>query len=110
FVGKEALQKIKREGVKEKLVGLAMGGKPLTWYNTDYYVVYDKGGKRDVGFVTSAFFSPQLKRNIALAWLPNSHNELGTKLTVALPGEKKPVPAEVVPVPFVDPNKVIPAA
>ena len=72
--------------------------------------VYDKGGKRDVGFVTSAFFSPQLKRNIALAWLPNSHNELGTKLTVALPGEKKPVPAEVVPVPFVDPNKVIPAA
>lgn len=110
FMGKQALEKIKREGVKEKLVGITMGGKPLTWYNTDYYIVYDRSGKRDVGFVTSAFYSPKLKTNIALAWLPNSHNELGTKLSVALPGEKKPVPATVVEVPFVDPNKVIPAS
>ena len=109
FVGKTALRKIKREGVKEKLVGLRMGGRPQTWYNTDHYIVKDKTGKRDIGYVTSAFYSPKLKSNIALAKLPVAHSRLGTKVKVALPGGR-PVTGEVVEVPFVDPDKVIPAS
>ncbi|MEE9301439.1 MAG: glycine cleavage T C-terminal barrel domain-containing protein [Alphaproteobacteria bacterium] len=110
FIGKAALKKIKKQGVKQKLVGLAIGGKPLTWYNTDFYIVKDKNGKTDVGYVTSAFYSPKLETNIALAWLPNSHNKLGTALKVALPNERHPVNAVVVETPFVDPKKKIPAA
>lgn len=108
FIGKEALLEIRREGVAERLAGLTMGGEPITWYNQDYWIVKDAAGSADVGHVTSAFYSPKLKTNIALAMLPNSHNAEGTELTVALPSDPKPVPARVVPVPFYDPKKEIP--
>ena len=107
FIGKAALEEIKRTGVSERLVGLKMGGAPLTWYNPDFYPV--SAGGTDVGYVTSAFYSPKLETNIALAMLPNAHNALGTKLTVALPDDG-PVEATVVEVPFYDPKKEIPAA
>ena len=109
FIGKEALWKIKREGVTHKLVGLKMGGKPLTWYNEDFYPVKDGSGEAGVGHVTSAFYSPKLDSNIALAMLPNSHNALGTPLKVVLPKEPEAVSATVVEVPFYDPRKEIPA-
>jgi len=106
FIGKAALEAIKRDGVTERLVGLRMGGAPLTWYNADFYPVRAAGAH--VGYVTSAFYSPKLETNIALAMVPNAHNALGTTLTVALPGDG-PVEATVVEVPFYDPNKEIPA-
>ena len=109
FIGKEALWKIKREGVTHKLVGLKMGGKPLTWYNEDFYPVKDGSGEAGVGHVTSAFYSPKLDSNIALAMLPNSHNALGTPLKVVLPKEPEAVSATVVEVPFYDPRKELPA-
>ncbi|MEO1249310.1 MAG: aminomethyl transferase family protein, partial [Pseudomonadota bacterium] len=43
FIGKAALKKIHDEGVSEKLVGLTMGGAPLTWYNEDFYIVHANG-------------------------------------------------------------------
>lgn len=109
FVGKEALWEIKQEGVTHKLVGLKMGGRPLTWYNEDFYPVKDGSGEAGVGHVTSAFYSPKLDSNIALAMLPNSHNALGTPLKVVLPKEPEAVSATVVEVPFYDPKKEIPA-
>ena len=107
FIGKAALEEIKRAGVTERLVGLTMGGAPLTWYNADFYPV--SAGGTEVGYVTSAFYSPKLETNIALAMVPNAHNALGAKLTVALPDDG-PVEATVVEVPFYDPKKEIPAA
>ena len=107
FIGKAALEEIKRTGVTERLVGLTMGGAPLTWYNADFYPV--SAGGTEVGYVTSAFHSPKLETNIALAMVPNAHNALGAKLTVALPDDG-PVEATVVEVPFYDPKKEIPAA
>ena len=38
FIGKEALARIKEEGVKQRLVGLKVGGEPITWYNEDFYL------------------------------------------------------------------------
>ena len=38
FIGKEALVRIKEEGVKQRLVGLKVGGEPITWYNEDFYL------------------------------------------------------------------------
>ena len=107
FIGKEALQRIHDEGVTEKLVGITMGGEPLTWYNEDYYLVHADGGPQ--GYVSSAFWSPSLGTNIALAMMPVEYAEHGTKLKVALPKDGL-VDAEVVPVPFKDPKKQIPLA
>ena len=105
FIGKEALKRIHDEGVTEKLVGITMGGKPLTWYNEDFYLVHADGAPQ--GYVSSAFWSPSLDTNIALAMMPVDYAEIGQKLQVALPGDGL-VDAEVVPVPFKDPKKQIP--
>lgn len=105
FIGKAALQRIHDEGVTEKLVGLRMGGDPITWYNEDFYLVHADGAPQ--GYVTSAFWAPSIDSNIALAMMPIDHTELGTKLRVALPKDGL-VDAEIVPVPFKDPKKAIP--
>src|SRR5690625_4288595 len=39
FVGKEALARIKSEGVSSKLAGLKFGGKQIDWYPADFYHV-----------------------------------------------------------------------
>ena len=107
FIGKDALTKIKEEGVQQRLVGLKMGGEPLTWYNEDFYLVKDENTGNDVGYITSAFWSPNLGSNIALAVMPRSHWRIGTKVKAQLPADGI-VNATVVRVPFRDPTKDIP--
>ena len=104
FIGKEALARIKQEGVNQRLVGLRVGGEPIVWYNEDFYLVKDNDSGDDVGYVTSAFWSPSMGSNIALAVLPSSHWKRGTQVKVQLPADGI-VDAEVVRVPFVDPTK-----
>ena len=104
FIGKEALTRIKEEGVKQRLVGLKVGGEPITWYNEDFYLVKDRDSGDDVGYVTSAFWSPTMESNIALAIMPRSHWSRGTQVKVQLPKDGI-VDAEVVRVPFFDPTK-----
>ena len=62
---------------------------------------------KPVGNVTSAVYSPRLKKNIGYAWVPTAHAALGTKLAVSVPdsGQRQ---ATVVPKPFIDPKKDIP--
>jgi len=108
YVGKEALHRIYNEGVERKLVGLVMGGPPIRWYNSDFYLVYDDKGQQSVGYVTSAFLSPKMETNMALAFVPKKYAELGTPLKVRIPTEAEPVNATVHQVPFYDPNKEMP--
>jgi aminomethyltransferase len=56
--------------------------------------------------VTSAIYSPRLKENIGFAMVPVAHAALGTKLEVETPAGW--ADAVVVPMPFVDPGKMIP--
>jgi len=105
FIGKEALRKIKAEGVSRKIVGLEIGGEPLGTYNDgsmiDVFPVTKTG--RRVGKVTSACFSQQLEKNIGLALVEFDQTELGTNLEVETPAGV--VTATVVEKPFVDPQK-----
>ena len=107
FIGKQALLAIREAGVLQKLVGLMMGGDPITWYNEDFWPVRDLEGG-DAGYITSAFYSPTLATNIALATVPVASADVGTRLKAVLPGAPAPVDAEVVPTPFKDPGKEIP--
>jgi aminomethyltransferase len=108
YVGKAALHRIHQQGVTRKLVGLVMGGPRITWYNSDFWPVRDQAGERDVGYVTSAFYSPKMGCNIALAMLPLAYTEPGQRLHVDLPAEAGDVPARVHQVPFYDPDKQLP--
>ena len=65
FIGKDSLKKIKRDGVKRKQIGLELKCKPLKGPNTRFWSI--TVGEKIVGKVTSAVYSPRLKKNIALA-------------------------------------------
>ncbi|WP_110590106.1 glycine cleavage T C-terminal barrel domain-containing protein [Microbacterium suaedae] len=105
FIGKDALRRIKQEGVSRRMVGLEIGGEPLGTFNDgsmiEEFTVLD--GEMPVGAVTSACFSPRLERNIGLAMMPVALGEVGTAVQVATPSGI--VPARVVPKPFIDPTK-----
>jgi aminomethyltransferase len=108
FIGKKALLDIKKRGVKQRIVGLTLGGSPSLWYNSDFWLVKDSTALRDVGYVTRAFYSPKLQTNIAHAMIQIDFTPLGTRLKVAKPDEPQLVDATVVKRPFFDPNKKIP--
>jgi aminomethyltransferase len=94
FVGRAALEKTKAAGVQRTLVGLEMIERGIA---RDGYKVLDESGKQ-IGYVTSGSPAPFLKKNIALAYVPSSLAELGTKLKVEIRGQG--VAAQVVPTPF----------
>lgn len=35
FIGRDALEEIKKKGVSHKLAGIRFGGKPIEWYLQD---------------------------------------------------------------------------
>ena len=78
FIGKDALKKIKNDGVKRKQVGIELDCEPLLGPNTTFWAIMNKSEK--VGKVTSAVYSPRLKKNIALAMVDIKYIDLGTKL------------------------------
>jgi glycine cleavage system aminomethyltransferase T len=98
FIGREALARIAKEGVKQKLVGIEIGGAKMEMNMTRYPV---KSG----GFVTSCLFSPRLKKNIGYAMVPVEYSKPGTRLKIEAP--KGVRNAVVVPIPFVDPKKTL---
>ncbi len=104
FIGKEALKRIKAQGVKRKLAGVEIDGAPLD-LNLTRWAVSVEG--KTVGHVSSAVFSPRLKKNIGYAMLPIEHANPGTSLTVAIPDSGGRT-AVVVKKPFIDPTKEIP--
>tara|TARA_A200000113_G_scaffold50784_1_gene41779 strand:+ start:451 stop:1590 length:1140 start_codon:yes stop_codon:yes gene_type:complete len=103
FIGKEALTKIKKNGIKRKQVGLIIDCKPLEGPNTTFWPIEDKGNK--IGKVTSAVYSPRLKKNIALAMVNVENSEIGTDLEVLTHQGK--FFAKIVEIPFYDPKKKI---
>jgi aminomethyltransferase len=94
FIGREALEKAKAEGLKRTLVGLEMSERGIA---RDGYKVLEPGGK-DIGYVTSGSYAPFLKKNIALAYVPPEMSANDTVLAVEIRGQA--VKARVVPTPF----------
>ena len=69
-----------------KMVGITLGGKEITEYAPEFWLIGDTDGN-DMGYVTSPWWSPELETNIALAWVPWSSSEIGSKLLVRLTDE-----------------------
>lgn len=101
FVGKEALRRIRDEGVSRRQVGLVIEMEPLGGPNTTFWPVL--AGGETVGRVTSAVWSPRLEQNIALAMVAVEHSGTGASLEVMT--DRGAAPASVVDTPFYDPKK-----
>jgi aminomethyltransferase len=104
YIGRDALRRIKREGVRRKLVGIEIEGPRIEMNAVSWAAA---ANSTRTGRVTSAIYSPRLKKNIGYAMMPVAYAALGTPLTVTIPGAGARK-ATVVARPFVDPNKDIP--
>jgi aminomethyltransferase len=108
FTGRRALLKERTRGPRRRLVGLDIAGnKPA--HNALLYT--DDSGKREIGSVTSAIWSPTCKRNIALAMVDAPHFQIGSDiwaeiyLNRELVWERRMSPARVVERPFFAPER-----
>jgi aminomethyltransferase len=108
FTGRRALLKESIEGPKRQLVGLDIAGnKPA--HNALLYT--DDSGKREIGNVSSAIWSPTCKRNIALAMVDAPHFKIGSTvwaeiyLNRELVWERRMSRAQVVERPFFAPER-----
>ena len=102
FIGKEALKRIKAAGITRKMVGLILGGDPLSSSNEHPLEVRTSDGET-VGRLPTCVYSPRLEQNIGMAIVALASSETGTPLTVVTPDGERP--AEVAPLPFHDPKK-----
>ena len=103
FIGKEALKKIKHNGVTRKQVGVEIDCKPLSGPNTTFWEL--KKDNINIGKITSAVYSPRLKKNIALAMVSVEQSEIGNELKVYT--NEGIFDCKIVEKPFYDPKKKI---
>ncbi|HEY3264001.1 MAG TPA: glycine cleavage T C-terminal barrel domain-containing protein [Actinomycetota bacterium] len=106
FIGRDALRRVRDEGVDRKLVGIVIHGDPMTDEGalSDFWPVIADGGR--VGRVTAGAWSPKLEANVGYAWVPIALADLGTGLRIESP--RGTLDATVHGLPFVDPSKEIP--
>jgi aminomethyltransferase len=97
FIGKKALKKVKEAGIERKLVGMEIHAEPLSKQSQPWAVEF-KG--QPVGAITSAVYSPDLDKNIAMAMVGVECADVGTQLLVDLGQEK--AGATITPLPFID--------
>lgn len=93
FIGREAVLKIKEQGITRKLIGFVLEGKAIPRQN---YPCYQ--GDRKVGHVTSGCWSPSLDKGIGLAYLAKEYTAVDTRFEIEI--RNKRVPAVVVETPF----------
>lgn len=93
FIGRDALLRLKEEGLKRRLVGLELEGRAFP--RQGYRVVH---GEIEVGKVTSGTVGPSVGVPIALAYVPSELSEIGTCLNVDCRGHL--ADATVVRLPF----------
>lgn len=98
FIGKEAAEKERAEGVDKKLVTLVIDVDGIDVSNDEAIL---KDGEA-VGYVSSGGYAHHVKKSVALGYVPTELAEGGTKLEVEILGEM--YPAEIQGTPLYDAN------
>lgn len=89
FIGRDALNAQILEGLKRKLVGFEMKDRGIPRHG--YEVA---SGEDKIGFVTTGYFSPTLKKNIGLALVDSKDSKPGSEIDIIIRGKR--MKAEVV--------------
>jgi aminomethyltransferase len=93
FIGRDALRAQRRDGVRRRMCGLEMIDPGIARHG---YPVCVEGAP--VTEITSGSYAPFLKKNIARAYLPTTHAEVGAQVEVEV--RQRRIRARVVPTPF----------
>jgi len=118
FVGRRALEREKREGSLWKMMGLEVdwGGMEKLFKSVGLPPQIPGmamrgslpilAGSEQVGYASTATWSPLLKKYIALAHLQKPHFEIGTdvRLEITVEHHRQHAPAKVVKLPFYEPE------
>ncbi|MEM9277861.1 MAG: FAD-dependent oxidoreductase [Pseudomonadota bacterium] len=98
FIGKEAAEKERSEGVSKKLVTMVIDVDGIDVSNDEAVL---KDGEA-VGYVSSGGYAHHVKKSVALGYVPTELAVGGTKLEVEILAEN--YPAEVIGTPLYDAN------
>ncbi len=93
FIGREALQKQKNEGLKRRLVCFEIEGKSVA--RKGYPVLKDG---QQIGRVCSGTFSPSLQKVIGTAYVKTGSHKSGSEISIQI--REKIVSAKVIKPPF----------
>lgn len=94
FIGKDALKRIQAEGVKQTIVGLVLDMEGEVSIQ-EFWPLYRDG--KLTGKITSAIYSPRVKKNIALALVSVADSTVGTELTAETPNGQLNVTVHEMP-------------
>ncbi len=95
FIGRDAILKVKKEGIKKKLVSFKMVERGVP--RQHYEIAYERSV---VGRVTSGSVSPLLGIGIGMGYVPVELAEVGQHIDVVI--REKHLKAEVVNAPFIE--------
>ena len=107
YIGRNALEKIKtdlatgKKPYRLQLVGLVFGGKPVEDFAHDFWSLSPATGGEACGFITSPWYHPDIKQNIAMGYVPFDGDldkngfpkgKIGQKFKAHLPDEYADTP------------------
>jgi aminomethyltransferase len=107
YIGKDELERQRREGVSRKLVGVEMPGDAIESEFPEHRPAFHES--REIGPVTEMVWSPRMETNIGYVWVPIDLAEPGIEIEIDVKGRGR-VPARTATIPFFDPRKEIPVA
>jgi aminomethyltransferase len=98
FVGKQAIEQFKAQGLKRDLVGFKLVEKGIP---RDHYTLHSAEG-RQIGYVTSGTMSPLTGESIGIGYVDRPFGEIGQPIFVDIRGRK--TKAVICKTPFVTPG------
>lgn len=93
FIGRDVLRRTKENGPAQKLISFRMEGKGPP--PRPHYGVFH--GSDRIGEATSGTLSPSLNYGIGMAYVSAQHAKIGTKIEIAIRGQKFPAQIEKKP-------------
>lgn len=93
FIGKEALLKLKSEGVKQKLSGFVLLDKDVPKTGGSIF-----SENREIGVVTSGGHSPFLRSGIGLGYVVSRYSQPGQEIEIEV--RDREIAAKIVELPF----------
>ena len=83
YLGKDALERIVAAGCPQQMVRLVVTGDPVRNPRETYPIRL--AGSDLTGCVTSITYSPRLKCNVGMGYVPSDHTDVGRELEIELP-------------------------
>jgi len=93
FIGREALQKLKEHGVKQKFIGFELFDKGIPKSGNSIY-----SENREIGVVTSGNHSPHCRKDIGLGYVETRYAKAGQEIEIEV--KDREIAAKVVELPF----------